>query len=617
MRKYIYLFSFLVFFQVVFGQKSVDVQISKKQVEVGEDFVVQYNIHNIAAKDFKPPVFGELQLVGGPQQSSSTNMSFVNGSMKREEILSLTYYFRAPKIGKFKIGKAVVISNTNETFETGEITVEAVKAAPQAQQSQGGGGVNTSNVDLKKDIYAKIILNKNSAYVGEQITATIKVYTSVNLNGFEPTKVPNFNGFWSQNIKMPQQITPTREVIGGKPFLVFEVQKIILFPNKAGTLEISPLEVKTTAIVPVQVQRRRPNRQPRDWFEYMEMQMEEMMGGMSQQYEQIPHTFTTGTAKIQVRDLPTKNKPADFSGAVGKFNFTTTIDKTTCKTDDAVTLKMNIEGSGSLPLMEAPVPNFSQDFELYDPVITDNFNAGENFTGSKRVEYVAIPHMPGEFKIPPTSFSYFDISKNDYVTIQSPEYVLTITGKPSTASKFVSGNMDKEDIKLIGKDIRFIHKNAAVETVSADFFNSGKHFAMMGFPFVLLLGLLLVRKRFHDLESDAIYMGNKRATKIARARLNNAKKFLDKNDKASFYNEVVRGVNSYVGNKFQIDPSNISRDNIAQTLASRNIDSSTIDTVIQVIDNCEMSLFSPVSSDDMAKTYEDAVQLITRIEAQA
>lgn len=131
------------------------------------------------------------------------------------------------------------------------------------------------------------------------------------------------------------------------------------------------------------------------------------MGGMSQQYEQIPHTFTTGTAKIQVRDLPTKNKPADFSGAVGKFNFTTTIDKTTCKTDDAVTLKMNIEGSGSLPLMEAPVPNFSQDFELYDPVITDNFNAGENFTGSKRVEYVAIPHMPGEFKIPTDFFLLF------------------------------------------------------------------------------------------------------------------------------------------------------------------------------------------------------------------
>ena len=260
--------------------------------------------------------------------------------------------------------------------------------------------------------------------------------------------------------------------------------------------------------------------------------------------------------------------------------------------------------------------NFSQDFELYDPVITDNFNSGENFTGSKKVEYVAIPHMPGEFKIPPTSFSYFDISKNDYVTIQSPEYVLTITGKPSAASKFVSGNMDKDDLKLIGKDIRYIHRNAAVEVVSADFFNSGKHFAMMGFPFVLLLGLLLVRKRFEDLESDAVYMGNKRATKIARARLNNAKKFLDKNDKAGFYNEVVRGVNSYVGNKFQIDPSNISRDNIAQTLSSRNIESSTIDTVIQVIDNCEMSLFSPVSSDDMAKTYEDAVQLITRIEAQ-
>jgi hypothetical protein len=613
-RIFIY-FLFILSNCALIAQKGFDVQISSKKAEVGEEIQIVYSIHNLKNQNpqYTPPKFGELQ-VQGPYQQHSSNYSSVNGRMMQDIVVSLTYVVRGPKIGKFKISSASVVDG-NETFNSGEINIEIVKAAPQ-QNTAGGGVGSSTDVDLKKDIFSKIVLNKSTAYVGEQILATIKVYTAVNLNGFEPTKVPNFNGFWSQNIKMPQQIQPTKETINGKPYLVFDVQKIILFPNKAGTLEITPLEVKTTAIVPVKVQRKKQNRQPRDWFEAMEMQMEEMMNGGNQyQYQQIPHTFTTGTAKINIKELPTKNKPADFTGAVGKYNFTTSIDKKECKTDDAVSYKMSIDGTGNLPLLETPIHPFGADFEVYDPKVDDNFNTAENFSGSKKIEYVAIPHQPGDFKIPGSSFSYFDLGKKDYVTITSPIIDLKITGKPSEASKFVSGNTDKEETKLIGKDIRFIHKNVKAEMSESGYFNSGLHWGLLGAVLMMMSASIIAKKRMEGLEGDADYMGNKRATKIAKARLASANTHLVTGAKQPFYNELVRGIQSYIGNKYQIEPSQLSRDNITDILESKNVDSSHIHSVIQIIDNCEMSLFSPTSDADMKSTYDQAVKVISDMEA--
>lgn len=599
-----------------FAQKGFDVQISSKKIQVGEELIVQYTLHNINGKKLVPPNFGGLQLNSGPHQSQSTNIQYVNGSFQEDRSVSYTYSLQATKPGTYKIGKATLIASDNQTYETGEITIEATKAAPAPANDPMAGKGSGGNVDLKKEIFSKIILNKNSVYVGEQVTATIKVYTSVNLNGFEPTKVPNFNGFWSQDIKLPQEIKPQQEVINGKPYLAFEVKKIILFPTKEGVLEITPLEVKTTALVPVQVQRRKPNRQPRDWFEYMEMQMEEMMGGMGQyQVQQIPYSFTTGTAKINVKPLPLKNKPADFLGAVGKYTFQCNADKTTCKTDDAITLKMTVSGSGNLPLIEMPNPAFSKDFELYDPVTKDNFTAGEVFSGTKSTEIIAIPHMPGKFTLPSLSFSYFDPEKKDYVTLNSSDFNFTITGKPSVNSTYVSGNTDKEETKLLGKDIRFIHSNTTLSNSQQGFLGSPLYYGLGSLPFLLLLGLVVVRKKMEALENDIIYMGNKRATKIARARLANAKKYLDAADKQNFHNEVVRGIWSYLGNKLQIDPSALSKENISQTLESKNIDATLIQESNNIIETCEMSLFSPVSSDEMNKTYEAAVKLITSLES--
>lgn len=599
-----------------FGQKGFDVQISAKKIQVGEELIVQYTLHNLNGKKLVPPNFGGLQLNSGPHQSQSTNIQYINGSFQEDKSVSYTYSLQATKPGTYKISKATLIAADNQTYETGEITIEVTKSAPTAGNGSGIEKGNAEEVDLKKEIFSKIILNKSSVYVGEQVTATIKVYTSVNLNGFEPTKVPNFNGFWSQDIKLPQEIKPQQEVINGKPYLAFEVKKIILFPTKEGMLEITPLEVKTTALVPVQVQRRRSNRQPRDWFEYMEMQMEEMMGGMSQyQVQQIPYAFTTGTAKIQVKPLPAKNKPADFLGAVGKYTFQCSTDKNTCKTDDAITLKMMVSGTGNLPLLELPSPSFSKDFELYDPVTKDNFSAGEAFSGTKTAEIIAIPHMPGKFTLPSLSFSYFDPDKKDYVTLRSADFNFTITGKPSASSAFVSGSTDKEDTKLLGKDIRFIHSKATLTATQEGFLGSPLYFGLSSMPFLLLLALVAVRKKMEALENDVVYMGNKRATKIARARLSSAKKYLEAADKQRFHNEVVKGIWSYLGNKLQIDPGALSKEHIAQTLQSKNIDALLIEESNTIIETCEMSLFSPVSSDEMNKTYEAAVKLITQLES--
>lgn len=615
------LFLSLLFTWFASAQKGFDVQISSKKIEVGEELIVQYTLHNLNAKKLAQPNFGGLQVTGGPQQSQSTNIQIVNGSFQEDKSISYTYALQASKPGTYKIGKAAVITTDNQTYETGEITIEVVKASPQnaAAGTPGAPGAPSSsgNVDLSKEIFSKIILNKSDVYVGEQITATIKVYTSVNLNGFEPTKVPNFNGFWSQDIKLPQEIKPKQEVLNGKPYLTFEVKKIILFPTKEGTLEITPLEVKTTALVPVQVQRRKQNRQPRDWFEYMEMQMEEMMGGMSQyQVQQIPYAFTTGTAKIKIKALPEKNKPADFNGAVGSFAFKSNIDKKTCKTDDAISYKLTLEGAGNLPLIEMPKPEFSKDFELYDPITKDNFSTNEVFSGSKNMEIIAIPHMPGKYKLEPVQFSYFDPNKKTYITLTSEGYPLEITGKPSVNSAYVSGNTDKEDTKLIGKDIRYIHDKKEMVAEQNHFLGSGWYGAFTVLPGILFAVLLAVRRRQNDLENDVVYMGNKRATKIARARLASANKFLLAHDKQNFYNELVRGIWSYIGNKCQIDPANLSRENIRETLLAKQAQPEVIQQTQEILEVCEMSLFSPVSGDDMQKTYESAVKLITSLESQ-
>lgn len=596
----------VMFFSFTSLAQKFTAQTSKNKVAVGEIFQIAFTI-NTSGSNFKAPNLSDFDVYSGPNQS--TNMQIINGSVSQS--ISLSYMLAAKKEGKFTIGAASIVVN-GAKVESNTIPIEVVKGnGSSAGNSNSNSNTNSSTNSTPQystdksddDLFIRTFLSKKSCYVGEQVIVTQKVYSRLNLRGFQNYKMPNYNGFWSQNEdNRNKQIALGQENIDGVMYYVAEFTKSYLFPQRSGSLTIEPMEIDC-------IVRKRSNRQPQTIFE-------QFFGGGG--YEDVVVKAKSKAVTVDVKALPETGKPASFSGAVGNFSMKAEITKEKLKANESINLKISISGRGNIKLTDAPKIIFPEGFESYDPKITENYNEAGSFNGTKTYDYLLIPRQAGEFVIKDLDFSYFDPEKKTYVSIPAPEFNISVSPDPNGGSTnaVFEGGSSKSTVEEKENDIRYI-KTGDLQLAKEDFyfFSSWKHYALLALPLLCFVGFITLHSTFEKRNSDIVAVKERKAAKLARKHLAKAEVFKTQNNKDGFYQEVFVALNNYIGNKLNIPVSELSKENIRVQLTKRNVRIETIIKLIDTLNDCEVARYAPSAvSNDINIVYNNTIDLITGIE---
>ncbi len=604
MKNKLYIFFLFISSWAIGQTPSFIAQVSKNKVAVGEVFQVAFTL-NGSGSNLVYPAFNDFDIYSGPNQSQS--MSMVNGTISQSTTLSL--FIAAKKEGRFTIGAASVMSG-NQKLETKPIVIEVTKGAQQqqqqgnqnaqAQQPQGKEKNQYASEISNDDLFVRTFLSKTKCYLGEQLTLTQKVYSRVDLRGFQNVKFPPYNGFWSQQEVNNQQINLKQENVNGVMYYVAEYSKVYLFPQRAGTISIEAIELDC-------IVRRQTKRQPRNIFE-------QFFGAGG--YEDVAVKVKSKPVKVDVEDLPTENKPQNFSGAVGDFGYKAEIDKNKVKANEAINLKITISGKGNIKLIEPLKLNLPESFEVYDPKESENIKTNGGVSGNISYSYLIIPREKGEFTLNDLGFNYFDADKKQYVSIPSPDIHLTVLeGDPGSAQIIAP---KKHGVDESENDIRYIKTgDLGLKKHDEEFFSSTMHYLLLLFPTLLFfVGLFLVRQHIKA-NSNIIAVKERKAAKIAKKQLVIAEKYMSANNKEAFFTEVLNALNKYIGDKFALSIVDLSKEKISEMLLSRNVSDSTTKNVIDTLNTCEYAKYAPSAvTGDLKKVYNDTIELISQIENQ-
>ncbi|HET6243665.1 MAG: protein BatD [Bacteroidetes bacterium] len=582
---------------------------SRAKVAVGETITVSFTI-DAHGSEFRPPQFTDFRIVGGPNQSTSTQ--WINGAVSQKH--SFSFVLLASKEGVFNIPPATIKSN-NQLLQSNALTIEVVKPSAQQQQQQQLQQQNArqqqqqqqqqqiTEEDLSKNLFLKVSVDKTNPFVGEQVILSFKLYHRVNLVNLGFNKLPALNGFWSELIEDNNggNIHFQAEVLDGVSYNVAEIRKFVLFAQRSGTLEIDPLSLDC-------IVRSRSNKRSQSVFD-------QFFGT----FEDAKYTVSSKLLNIQVLPLPENGKPIDFKGAVGKFSVEARLDKNKVRAHEAVNLFLNISGKGNLPLMETPAPVFPVDVEVYDPQLKDKTSiSSSGVSGTKSFEFLMIPRHSGTFTIEPIQFSYFDPVLKSYKTLTTGPFEIQVekAAKEDDGGIIVSGKR-QEDIKTVGNDIRYINTHTPEFTFKGSFFfGSSFFYILLALPIFLFVGFIIARKRYVKVNSNLVLVKSKKATKIAIKRLELAKKHLETNNESQFYNEIFKALYGYFGDKFNMPVTMLNKDNITLHLKNKNISEPIIDKVALTIDLCEMARFAPVTDISVKTVYSDTTEVIAKLEGE-
>ncbi|MFM9028343.1 MAG: BatD family protein [Bacteroidota bacterium] len=574
--------------------------VNRSSLSVGEQVQITFTLKgNNQARNFKAPSFQDFNVLMGPSQS--TNMQIINGSVSQS--ISLSYVLQAVKEGTFKIGGAEIMAGNDRLISNGLTLTVTKSAAPNSNNGGSGGGNGTGSAD----VFLRASVDKRSAYVGEGIVVTYRLYTKVQLLNYSLEKVPSLTGFYSQSVDLPQQPQFHRENMDGVAYDVADIRKLIIFPQRSGNLEIDAMEGEVIARVIVKNQR---SNDP-----FSQFFNDPFFSPFGNTARDVKVALKTQPIVIQAKDLPA-GAPSGFQGAVGTFAQEVSLDRTKTKAGDPVALRIRISGKGNLKLTDAPEIELPNDLEAYDPKESSNLSVtGAGVTGSKTFEYLLIPRNGGEYKIPVPAFSYFDLDKKQYVTLEAPELSLEV-GKGSGNATTSSGSIvQKSDVQLLGKDIAYIKTNDPV-FISArkPFFGSSLFYALVTLPGILSTALVLLIRKRREKESDIGRVRSERASKTALKRLSTAKEFLDKNDRDGFLDEMFKALWGFTSDRLGIPVSDLSRDSASTALQEKGVDVDLIGEFIETTDNCEYARFGGGSGADLSNLYLKGLQVITRLE---
>ncbi|MGM0550236.1 MAG: BatD family protein [Bacteroidota bacterium] len=582
--------------------KAQNIEISAsapKVVEVGQQFRYIITINEQVEK-ITPPKFEGFQILSGPNRSSSSSVSIINGEMQQTFTLRFTYILQAQEQGTYSI-QPTVVKYKNKEHASNALSIDVIVAGSSSNTSSQGNKPETEAKPAKEreknQQYVRILTSKTNVYRGEPIAVTLKLYTQLRLNDLSNLELPTFDGFMVQEIETPPLRNLKREAIEGEVYGTGILKKYLLFPQKAGKLRISPYKIDVIYSKP---------------SEGSGSVFDDFFGT----YDRFKQTLSSNAPVIRVKDLPS-HAPSDFSGGVGSFKFTGTIDKLSGETNEALTFKLRVSGSGNLKIISPPKIDFPPDFEVYDPKITLNVkNTDSGTIGTKIFEYVLIPRFPGNYTIPEVRFHYFNVEKEAYETLATVPFKLEISKSEDDTTVAMTSSFAKEDVKFIGKDIRFIKTQSGdLREVDEFLLDDTLYWVLYALALLMFLLVLVIRKKKQQELANVQLARNRRANKYARKRLKHASTHLKAGNKEAYYEELAKALWGYLSDKLAIPMAHLSADSAREAMEEKKIPQEDIDQILNLIETCEYARYAPKSDDSqMDKRYQQAIEVVSNLQ---
>ncbi len=570
----------------VSAQVKFEAKVSKKKLGVNERLRIDFEM-NKDGDNFVPPSFKDFDVVGGPNTSVSN--SWLNG--KRSYTKTYSYFLAPKKRGKFTI-KQATIEIEGEIYKTFPVTITVTAAVDKPNGNSAASDIASQNIHLVAEV------SKSNPYLNEAITVVYKLYVSpeTGVSNWREKDNPRYNDFWSQNIEI-KGLPIEKGIYKGEEYRYVVLRKTVLYPQKTGKLKLEPLVLDITVEVPTG---------RADIFGRPIM-------------TKVPRTVTAGSRTVDVKPLPEVGKPADFKGAVGDFNFNVTTTKSQLNATESLQAKIQVSGKGNLKLFELPKLTVPSSLEVYEPEHRENVRTRlSGMQGTISDTYTIVPQYKGKYPIPSISFSYFDLKTESYKRITSDELVVDVLEGP-TASISNSNTSETSNIKQAvrptSNTFAFIKTKANWEKKSVTpFFGSNTFWAFVLLPFLAIPIAIFVRRNKEKRDADVQGNRVRKADRLARKYLSEAKKAL--NDKVSFYVALEKALHNYLKAKLRIETSDFNKDKIEQLLSNRNVESSIIADFNSILESCELARYTPIEQVTMQSDYDKAAKTISIIDKQ-
>lgn len=574
MRKLLLLFLLTSISVLGFSQVSFYTNVNKTQVGVGEVFNLSFILENANERNFKLPNLNNFEIVAGPMQSSS--FQSVNG--RSTSSFTVLYQIRALKTGKLVIPSAEV-KVQGKIYKTNPVTINVSKN-PNYNPSSSGGGASKKNINKTGNLIADIDVSRTSVIEGEPIVVKYIVYSRYSNLNFAKLDAPIMDGFWvNEIVKKQLNWESYRKTINGQQYAVAIPKEYVVIPQKTGKLTIPAFNANIV-----------------------------VQGGFFEPSRQI--AIASDPVTIHVKALP--NKGSDFCGGVGHFELKSKISTTKLKTNDPITLKLTLSGSGNIKLINAPKPELNNEFESFDPKISDNIQTNRNgMSGSRTFEYVLIPRFPGDFTIPPIKFKYYDINAKAYKTLASPSYKITVQDDGSGTASSPS-YISKENVKLLGEDIRFIKKETTFQKENIAFSKTIWFPILSILPFLCFVFVFFYEKKKSNVNVNDVKM--RKAAGVALKKIKKAENLLNKGEQTKFFGIIQEAIFAYFADRLKINLADLSLDVVMEKLSQRKVDTEITEEIKKIIQTCQMAEYAPISSTATKEISQRASQLIKKVD---
>ena len=602
MRKIVLLLIFITTAIASWADEKITFTASAPEVVVsGDQFRLTFSINSQKIKDFRAPNIKGLEVLMGPSRSTQSSTQIINGNLTSTKSTTFTYILMAEKEGTYSIPGATIVADGNN-YTSNSVSVKVLPPDQSTGTASNNGRTSRNQANngkiSEKELFITATASKTSVYEQEAILLTYKIYTQVNLTQLHGD-MPDLKGFHTQEVELSSQKQWSLEHYNGRNYNTTVYSQYVLFPQQSGKLEIPSITFEGTVSQLV------ASDDPFDAF---------FNGGSN--YVNIKKNIVAPKLTIDVKQLPA-GKPANFSGGVGEFTISSSINTQELKTNDAVTIKLVISGTGNMKLINTPEVGFPQDFEIYDPKVDNNFNlTREGLSGSKVIEYLAIPRHAGNYTIPAIEFVYFDLKSKTYKTLKTDPYTLNVAKGEGNASQVVSNFTSKEDLKVLGKDIRYIKTGDTNLSPKGNyFFGSTAYYMWYLIPLALFIAFMIVYRKQAIENANVAKVRTKKANKVATKRMKNAGKLLAEKNTSAFYDEVLKALWGYISDKMNMPVSQLSKDNIEEELIRHNVSEELIKDFIGTLNECEFARYAPGNQNEaMDKVYSSAIDVISKME---
>ena len=607
MRKLIFLLIALITAATsIFADNKVSFTASAPDVVVvGDQFRLSYTVTTQKVRDFRVPSIKGFDVLMGPTRSTFSNTQIVNGAVSSEKGVTFTYILMATAEGEFSIPGATITADGDQMVSNSV----KIKVLPQdkntgsAGGNQGGGNASSNSSSAasvsNQDLFVTATASKTTVYEQEAFLLTYKIYTRESQLAFDNVKLPDFKGFHSQELERPSNARWSQENYKGRNYHTTVYRQFVLFPQQAGKLTIEPARFDASVAKAIR------SADPFDAF----------FNGGSNMVE-VKKVLTTPVITINVNPLPA-GKPADFSGGVGEFSITSSINSKEVKTNDAVTIKLVISGTGNLKLLSNPEIEFPEDFEVYDPKVDSKVRlTSEGLSGTRVIEYLAIPRHAGNYKIPAVTFSYFDIKSKTYKTLKTEDYEINVEKGAGNADQVIANFTNKEDLKVLGEDIRYIKlKDVTLHHKGSFFYNTLTYWLLYLIPAIAFIIFFIIYRKQAAENANVAKMRTKKANKVATKRMKQAGMLLAENKKDAFYDEVLKALWGYISDKLNIPVSRLSKDNVEEKLRNYGVSDDLIEEFLKALNECEFARFAPGDENQaMDKVYSSSLAVMSKME---